>query len=194
MADRRDRSSCPERRCGMKPIDLHPADLGTIKAVTARFFDVRLIEMTSDRRARRFARPRQVAMYLATRLTKHSLPLIGRNFGGRDHTTVIHARDNIERLMVQNWDLRKDVEYLEAQLKQLSGIEHKQIIQEIDDALLMLRRRLIAEIPGTPPAALRQRLCSLTGRPFGPQTAPAHQAHGSSIDTARLEAMRSAGR
>ena len=52
--------------------------------------------MTSARRAREVARPRQVAMYLSKRLTPRSLPEIGRRFGGRDHTTVIHAIKRIK--------------------------------------------------------------------------------------------------
>lgn len=65
---------------------------------TADFYGMRLPDMTSERRARAVARPRQVAMYLAKRLTTRSLPEIGRKFGGRDHTTVLHAVRRIENL------------------------------------------------------------------------------------------------
>lgn len=69
-----------------------------IQRTSAVHFDIPLIEMVSDRRSRGVARPRQVAMYLATRLTTKSLVAIGERFGNRNHTTVIHARDQIERL------------------------------------------------------------------------------------------------
>ncbi len=65
---------------------------------TADFYGMRLPDMTSERRARAVARPRQIAMYLAKRLTTRSLPEIGRKFGGRDHTTVLHAVRRIESL------------------------------------------------------------------------------------------------
>ncbi|MEZ5918881.1 MAG: helix-turn-helix domain-containing protein [Alphaproteobacteria bacterium] len=58
--------------------------------------------MHSARRARNVARPRQVAMYLAKQLTARSLPEIGRKFGGRDHTTVMHAVRKIEELMEED--------------------------------------------------------------------------------------------
>ena len=69
-----------------------------IQRRVAEHFNVRQGEMTSDRRARAVARPRQVAMYLAKQLTSRSLPEIGRKFGGRDHTTVMHAVRKIEEL------------------------------------------------------------------------------------------------
>ena len=65
----------------------------------AAHYDVRVAEMFSARRARNIARPRQVAMYLAKTLTSLSYPEIGRQFGGRDHTTVMHAVRSIEGLI-----------------------------------------------------------------------------------------------
>lgn len=64
----------------------------------ADFYNLRPADMLSPRRARQVARPRQIAMYFAKRLTTRSLPDIGRRFGGRDHTTVIHAVKRIEEL------------------------------------------------------------------------------------------------
>ena len=64
----------------------------------ADYFNVRLNDMVSARRARVVARPRQVAMYLAKQMTSRSLPEIGRKFGGRDHTTVMHAVRRVEQL------------------------------------------------------------------------------------------------
>ena len=64
----------------------------------ADHYNLRMSDLLSARRARQVARPRQVAMYLAKTLTSRSLPDIGRRFGGRDHTTVIHAVRKIEEL------------------------------------------------------------------------------------------------
>ena len=67
----------------------------------ADHYNLRMSDLLSARRARQVARPRQVAMYLAKTLTSRSLPDIGRRFGGRDHTTVIHAVRKIEELQRQ---------------------------------------------------------------------------------------------
>ena len=74
------------------------------KRVSAHF-ELKPIELVSARRARVVARPRQIAMYLAKRLTTRSLPEIGRKFGGRDHSTVIHAVRRIEQLREQDCDV-----------------------------------------------------------------------------------------
>jgi len=71
-----------------------------------------MADMVSARRARAVARPRQVAMYLAKQLTPRSLPEIGRKFGGRDHTTVMHAIRRIEELRALDMTLNEDVEQL----------------------------------------------------------------------------------
>ena len=73
--------------------------------------------MASTRRARVVARPRQVAMYLAKQLTPRSLPEIGRKFGGRDHTTVMHAVKKIEELIASDNSLAEDVELLRRMLQ-----------------------------------------------------------------------------
>src|SRR3546814_1572648 len=69
-----------------------------IQRRVAEHFRIKPADMVSARRAREVARPRQVAMYLAKRLTPRSLPEIGRRFGGRDHTQVMHAVKRIEEL------------------------------------------------------------------------------------------------
>jgi len=78
----------------------HPPSILRIQQRVAEAYAIPLIEMTSQRRSRIVARPRQVAMYLAKTLTPRSLAEIGRRFGGRDHTTVIHAVRQIEKLMM----------------------------------------------------------------------------------------------
>ena len=70
-----------------------------IQKKVAEHFSIRITDMSSARRARNVARPRQVAMYLAKQLTQRSLPDIGRRFGGRDHTTVMHAVSRVGELM-----------------------------------------------------------------------------------------------
>lgn len=75
-----------------------PPMVADIQAAVAFEFDIALGEMRSAHRKREFARPRQVAMYLSRKLTKRSMPEIGMRFGGRDHTTVIHAIRQIEHL------------------------------------------------------------------------------------------------
>jgi chromosomal replication initiator protein len=83
-----------------------------IQKKVAEHYNVRVADMHSARRARAVARPRQVAMYLAKQLTPRSLPEIGRKFGGRDHTTVIHAVRKIEELSAYDASFREDVELL----------------------------------------------------------------------------------
>jgi chromosomal replication initiator protein len=81
-----------------------------IQRKVAEHYNIRLPDMHSARRARNVARPRQVAMYLAKQLTSRSLPEIGRKFGGRDHTTVMHAVRKVEELMKEDPQILQDVE------------------------------------------------------------------------------------
>ncbi|MFO1240471.1 MAG: chromosomal replication initiator protein DnaA [Sphingomonadaceae bacterium] len=83
-----------------------------IQRRVSEHFRIRHAEMVSARRAREVARPRQIAMYLAKQLTPRSLPEIGRRFGGRDHTTVIHAVRQIERLRGEDSEIDNDVRTL----------------------------------------------------------------------------------
>jgi len=80
-----------------------------IQRRVADYYKLRLNDLLSARRAREVARPRQVAMYLAKRLTPRSLPEIGRRFGGRDHTTVMHAIKRIEELRTTDSELDADL-------------------------------------------------------------------------------------
>lgn len=83
-----------------------------IQRRVAEHYNVRMTDMHSARRARNVARPRQVAMYLAKQLTSRSLPEIGRKFGGRDHTTVMHAVRKVEELVGEDPAFAQDVEIL----------------------------------------------------------------------------------
>ena len=89
-----------------------------IQKLVSRHFDLKALDLVSARRARAVARPRQIAMYLAKRLTTRSLPEIGRKFGGRDHSTVIHAVKRIESLRDQDREVDGAVRTL---LRQLEG-------------------------------------------------------------------------
>jgi chromosomal replication initiator protein len=88
-----------------------------IQRRVAEHYKIRLSDMSSARRARIVARPRQVAMYLAKQLTSRSLPEIGRAFGGRDHTTVMHAVRKIEELCRGDASFAEDVELLTRMLE-----------------------------------------------------------------------------
>ena len=88
-----------------------------IQRRVAEHYNIRMNDMSSARRARAVARPRQVAMYLAKQLTSRSLPEIGRKFGNRDHTTVMHAVSRITELMERDAAFAEDVELLRRMLE-----------------------------------------------------------------------------
>jgi chromosomal replication initiator protein len=88
-----------------------------IQKRVAEHYNIKLTEMHSARRARAVARPRQVAMYLAKQLTSRSLPEIGRKFGGRDHTTVMHAVKKVEELKSQDNSFAEDIDLLRRMLE-----------------------------------------------------------------------------
>ncbi|MBM3600629.1 MAG: chromosomal replication initiator protein DnaA [Alphaproteobacteria bacterium] len=88
-----------------------------IQEKVAEHFNIRISEMTSARRARAVARPRQVAMYLSKQLTSRSLPEIGRRFGDRDHTTVMHAVRKIEQIRAADRNFSADLDLLRRMLE-----------------------------------------------------------------------------
>lgn len=88
-----------------------------IQKQVATHFNIRVSDMHSARRARSVARPRQVAMFLAKQLTTRSLPEIGRKFGNRDHTTVMHAVRKVEELTASDSGFAEDVELLRRMLE-----------------------------------------------------------------------------
>ncbi len=83
-----------------------------IQRKVAEHYNIRLSDMIGPKRLRNIARPRQVAMYLAKQLTPRSLPEIGRRFGGRDHTTIMHGVRKIEELMATDSQLTDDLQLL----------------------------------------------------------------------------------
>lgn len=92
--------------------------IDNIQKTVADYYKIRLADLQSKTRTRSIARPRQVAMALAKEMTNHSLPEIGNGFGGRDHTTVLHACRKIEELRESNTSIREDYNNL---LRLLSG-------------------------------------------------------------------------
>jgi chromosomal replication initiator protein len=113
-----------------KPVTLETADeagglrlapgaktsIEDIQRKTAEYYKLDVRDFQSPQRARRVARPRQVAMYLSRQLTTRSLPEIGRRFGGRDHTTVLHACRRVESLCTEDKAFKTEVEFLKTLL------------------------------------------------------------------------------
>ena len=87
-----------------------------IQRKTAEFYKLEIRDFHSPQRTRRVARPRQVAMYLSRELTMRSLPEIGRRFGGRDHTTVLHACRRVTALCEEDKAFKEEVELLRSLL------------------------------------------------------------------------------
>lgn len=82
--------------------------IDNIQKTVAEYYKIKMADLLSKRRSRSVARPRQVAMALSKELTNHSLPEIGDAFGGRDHTTVLHACRKIEQLREESHDIKED--------------------------------------------------------------------------------------
>jgi chromosomal replication initiator protein len=87
-----------------------------IQNVVSNYFNIPLSEMLSQRRSRPLARPRQIAMYIAKKMTTRSLPEIGRRFANRDHTTVIHAIKTITRISEIDEEMKKNIEQIKSLL------------------------------------------------------------------------------
>jgi len=87
-----------------------------IQNTVSNFFNIELSDMLSQRRSRPLARPRQVAMYLAKKMTTRSLPEIGRRFANRDHTTVIHAVKTITRISEKDIEMKKNIDQIKSLL------------------------------------------------------------------------------
>ncbi len=105
-----------EEAIGLRAAPGVKTSIEDIQRKTAEFYKLDVRDFHSPQRARRVARPRQVAMYLARKLTTRSLPEIGRRFGGRDHTTVLHACRRIEALCDEDPLFRQEVEFLSQML------------------------------------------------------------------------------
>jgi chromosomal replication initiator protein len=102
----------------IRPQEPKRVKIEDIQRVVARQYNVSRADLLSSRRTANVVRPRQVAMYLAKTLTLRSLPEIGRRFGGRDHTTVLHAVRKIENLVNTDTGLAQEIELLKRQLQE----------------------------------------------------------------------------
>ncbi len=102
----------------IRPQDPRKVKIEDIQRIVARHYNVSRGDLLSSRRTANVVRPRQVAMYLAKTLTLRSLPEIGRRFGGRDHTTVLHAVRKIENLVGNDTALAEEIEALKRQLQE----------------------------------------------------------------------------
>ena len=87
-----------------------------IQRKVSEHYNIRLSDMIGPKRVRNYARPRQMAMYLAKQMTNRSLPEIGRRFGGHDHTTVMHGVRKIEELRAGDSSFSEDVDLLRRML------------------------------------------------------------------------------
>jgi chromosomal replication initiator protein len=89
-----------------------------ILRIVSRHYKVPRNDLLSSRRSRDVVRPRQIAMYLAKALTSRSLPEIGRRFGGRDHTTVLHSVRKVEQMIKDDAELGQEIELLKRMLEE----------------------------------------------------------------------------
>jgi chromosomal replication initiator protein len=105
-----------EEAVGLRLLPAAKTSIEDIQRKTAEFYKLEVRDFHSPQRARRVARPRQVAMYLSRKLTTRSLPEIGRRFGGRDHTTVLHACRRVEELCAEDALFRQEVDFLQQML------------------------------------------------------------------------------
>ncbi|MGB1869105.1 MAG: helix-turn-helix domain-containing protein, partial [Porticoccaceae bacterium] len=86
--------------------------IDNIQRVVADYYKLKMSDLLSKRRSRSVARPRQMAMSIAKELTNHSLPEIGESFGGRDHTTVLHACRKVKELETIDREVQRDLKNL----------------------------------------------------------------------------------
>ena len=107
-----------ELRDLVRPLELKRVRIEDIQRIVARQYNVSRSDLLSSRRTANVVRPRQIAMYLAKTLTLRSLPEIGRRFGGRDHTTVLHAVRKIENLIGNDNVIATEIESLKSQLQE----------------------------------------------------------------------------
>lgn len=125
------------------PQPMRPS-IDLVQRLTAQVFEIPPHEMKSARRMRRFARPRQVAMFLARELTPRSYPEIGRAFGDRNHTTVMHAVEVIGELLARDPDLRRLVDRVRSYIPTAPDgtADLEKMVADRDAEIAELRARL----------------------------------------------------
>lgn len=92
-------------------------DVDLIKSIVAEYFNIKIEDFDSKKRTRQIAYPRQVAMYISREITDMSLPKIGEEFGGRDHTTVIHACEKISNEIESNFEFKSKIDNIIKEIK-----------------------------------------------------------------------------
>ena len=97
-----------------------PIPISTIQREVCRFYNISHAEIVGSKRSHNIVFPRQIAMYLSRELTDLSLPKIGSEFGGRDHTTVMHAQDKIRKLMSAQREVYNQIQQLTNAIRQKS--------------------------------------------------------------------------
>jgi chromosomal replication initiator protein len=95
-----------------------PISVPTIQREVCKYYSLSHSELVGGKRSQSIVYPRQVAMYLSRELTELSLPAIGAEFGGRDHTTVMHAKDKIRKLMTADREVYNQIQALTNQIRQ----------------------------------------------------------------------------
>lgn len=141
--------------------------IAAIQETTAEVFGVCVTDMKAERRSVSLARPRQVAMYLSRQLTTRSLPEIGRHFGGRDHTTVMHALKRIDDLAARDPDLAEKIAKVRRRVAHWTEDDEIERLGDLvaeRDATIVELKAMLAERDA--------RICSLISRPSRPVQRP----------------------
>ena len=102
---------------GMEAADEAVISIDLIQKKVAAYYNIRQSDIVGKKRVKQIVFPRQIAMYLARELTESSLPKIGKEFGGKDHTTVLHAIDKIEKQLAEDDNLQDDIRNLRMELQ-----------------------------------------------------------------------------
>ena len=97
---------------------MRPISIPSIQKEVCSFYSISHAELVGNKRSQSIVYPRQIAMYLSRELTDMSLPAIGKEFGGRDHTTVMHAQAKIQKMMKEERDVFNQIQTLTNQVKQ----------------------------------------------------------------------------
>ena len=101
----------------MEAADEAVISIDLIQKKVAAYYNIRRSDIVGKKRVKQIVFPRQIAMYLARELTESSLPKIGKEFGGKDHTTVLHAIDKIEKQLAEDDNLQDDIRNLRMELQ-----------------------------------------------------------------------------
>lgn len=135
----------------------------TIQTVVARAYDVTVLDIKSGRRDISAVRARHIAIYIARKLTPYSLPALGRAFGGRDHTTIMHAVSQVERKLACDPAYGREVANLHAHLRSMIG-NGTEIDGLIDETVERITVRLKQRARLDPEGVLKglMKLCELS--------------------------------